>query len=162
MGRKRSKRAKVLRGTLRPDRERPAGGGELLTRRPRAPQDLAPAARGPWEELAEAAIAARVLKPATLPVLRVAAEALAMYRRALAAALDGPLTTPGSRGQDRMAPAAASASTWWTRALAALAQLGLTPRAAGLIEPEPAPPVEDEIDKLISHRQGKLPLEEDE
>ncbi len=163
MPRRRPRSLKELAGTLREDREAPASGGNLITRRPGPPRDLAPAALQPWRELAEAAIAARVLRPSALPVLRVAAEALAVYRRALAEALEGPLMTSGSRGQARTSPAAMAAATWWTRTVAALAQLGLTPRAAGLVEAEPpdAAEVEDVLSGLIRRGQGRLPLGED-
>jgi P27 family predicted phage terminase small subunit len=150
MPKRKPREQKALSGTLRPDRERPRAGGRLLTRRPPAPRDLAPAARGPWCELADAALQARVLRPATLPALRLAAESLAVYRKCLKRVLDGPLTSRGSKKQIRAAPATQLAATWWTRTMAALAQMGMTPRSRALVDAMPdAPEKQDPLRELL-------------
>lgn len=129
--------AKLLRGTLRPDRHPPDPAGALDSLPP-PPPGLPPAAVAAWARFGTLAVAIGAIAPQDLPLLELAARTWASIddlERQLA--VDGILVTSES-GAKKAHPGLAALNQTRTLAHRLLGDLGLSPPGRERISTRPS------------------------
>jgi P27 family predicted phage terminase small subunit len=134
---RRSKRDKILSGTLRADREPQTDFTERLTEPPPPPKELSEKAAVIWTALAAAAVGIGTLTAADLPLLGLLVSTMTAEADARATLATEGMTIVAGSGGLKKHPAASIAETARSQALQMMKEFGLSPRARQSVDTTP-------------------------
>lgn len=128
---------KHVRGTSRPGRQIAPAALARLTRAPAAPTSLSDKAKGEWERLAPALIAAGTLTNSDLRGLELLADTLATSAELAEIVRHEGTTVAAGSGGTKAHPALAGLAQARALARTLLNDFGLTPRGRGAVDAAP-------------------------